>query len=397
MSNLDKYSFLQTERWQQFIQENKSKSIETVLFSLDKNTIIDKVILAQQIVGHKVASKKVESWSKHAHQLIFPPKINLEQSSSELTAKYKASLFSGQSFIDITGGFGVDSFFFGTSFKHGIHCEINIELQCIVSHNFDRLQTNIKSIQTDGLDYLRSTIEEFDMIYVDPSRRDQQNRKVVRLQDYSPNVLDHMDLLLSKGREILLKTSPLLDIKQVISLIPNLQQVHVVAVDNECKELLFLIKRHQTQPISIYCQDLTKHIDFRFTFDQESKACQLSPPQNYLYEPNVTLLKAGAFNSIAHAYNVNKLHPNTHLYTSNLIVPNFPGKVFEIIEVVKLDKSAIFNVVKDKKANLTKRNFPLSVSEIRKKVGLKEGGDWHLFATTLMKNSPKVLICKKVT
>ena len=314
MSNFqkDKYSFLEQPEWQSFLKKNQSKSAENVLLSL-KNVAIDTKVLAQQIVGKQVIDKKVPTWID-ATGLVFPPKIHLEQSSSEATAKYKASITKGQSFIDLTGGIGVDSFL-AKSFARGIHCELNEELQYVANHNFRQLQSPITSFAIDGIDYLENTKDTFDLIYLDPSRRDNNNKKVIRLEDYEPNVLDKLDLLLSKGKQILLKTSPLLDIKQSVSKLPYINDIHIVAVNNECKELLFLLDQKSKQKINLHCVDLGKDIQFSFDFGQESKKSEQSMPLSYLYEPNACILKAGAFNTVGHRFDVKKLHTNTHLYT----------------------------------------------------------------------------------
>ena len=391
----NRYSFLKSNFWQSFIEKNKTEPIENTLLSKEKTADIDTVILAQQIIGKQIILKKIPSWSSCLN-LFFPAKIHLEQSSSELTAKYKSTIIKGQSFIDISGGFGVDSFFFGKLFKYGIHCEINEELQFIVNHNFGQLHSNVKSILIDGLEFLRNTTDSFDLIYVDPSRRNKQNQKLVRLQDCHPNVINEIDFLLTKGNTILIKTSPLLDIKEVITHIPNLKEIHIVAVNNECKELLLLIKNNSNKHVNIRCCDLLNQIDFSFNYEQETKKCQQSLPLKYLYEPNVSILKAGAFNSLANSYNVKKLHLNTHLYTSNHKIDKFPGRIFEIIKEMKLDKKQLLKFLESNKANISKRNFPMSVAEIRKKTGIKDGGNCYIFATTLMNNKKRMLICKKV-
>lgn len=393
---MNKYSFLKSRVWQSFIEKNKDMPINQVLLSLKKNTNIDSKILAQQIVGRQIINKKVPSWSNKS-ELLFPPKIHIEQSSSEMTASYKSSLVSGKSFIDVTGGFGVDSFFLGKSFENGIHCELNQDLQFVASHNFKKLHANITSYSVDGIEFLKSSDTLFDLIYLDPSRRDEHNKKVIRLENYKPNVLNDLNSWISKGKRILLKTSPLLDIKQVINKLPYLSEIHIVAVDNECKELVFLYDRDViTQSPKLHCIDLKKQINFSFNLEQESQKSELSMPLTYLYEPNVSILKAGGFNSLSQTYNLKKLHNNTHLYTSDEKVSHFPGRMFEILKVVKLDKKQILAYLDCTAANISKRNFPLSVSEIRKKTGLKEGGNNYLFATTLLNQNRRVLICKKI-
>ena len=390
----NKYSFLEDPQWQSFLKKNQGRSVGDILFSL-KNTAIDRKLLGQQIVGLQIINKKVPSWTKTTG-LVFPPKINLEQSSSELTAKYKANIVKGKSFIDLTGGIGVDSFFLAKSFSFGIHCEISKELQYIAKRNLNQLQSPIKSYHTDGFKFLRNTKDTFDLIYLDPSRRDSNNNKVIKLEDYEPNILDNLNLILSKGKRILLKTSPLLEIKTSVTKLPYLNEIHIVGVNNECKELLFLFGQKSTQKIDLHCVDLSKDNYFSFDYQEEAQKSEQSLPLSYLYEPNACILKAGAFNTIGNRFNIKKLHTNTHLYTSNALLNHFPGRIFKISNVLQLDKKQISNVIRSQKANITKRNFPISVNEIRKKTGIQEGGNDYLFATTLMNGELRVLICEKL-
>ena len=392
----DKYSFLEEEIWQDYVLENYKKPIVKLLFSLDKKIGIDNNILANQLNGKKEIETKIPSWKEHK-KLIYPKKVNIEQCSSELTAKYKSQITSGKNCIDLTGGLGIDSFFISQSFKQTIHCENNHELQFIAHKNFKTLKANVTSLHTDGIAYLKASNETFDLIYLDPSRRNQNNNKVVKLNEYTPNILEHLNLLMKKGKQVLLKTSPLLDIKQVMTQLPQLKEIHVVAVNNECKELLFLIDTSQSKtPTSIICKDLSKNFNFTFDYKQELNCNNsLSLPLRYIYEPNASILKSGAFKSIASVYKLNKLHTNSHLYTSENEVKDFPGRYFELKAICSLNKKEISAVLEGKKANITKRNFPNTVKEIRKKLGLNDGGQDYLFATTLMNDEKRVLICKK--
>ncbi|MDB2368718.1 class I SAM-dependent methyltransferase [Flavobacteriales bacterium] len=392
----NKYHFLEDENWQDFILKNYIKPLDKVILSMNKGIGVDKNILANQLNGKLEVERKVPAW-KDNMKLIFPKKINIEQCSSELTARYKSQIVKGKSSIDLTGGWGVDSFFMSQSFEQSVHCEQDNELQFIANRNFINLNASIESFHSDGISYLKATKRTFDLIYVDPSRRNQSNNKVVRLDEYTPNILEHLDLLLTKGKQLLIKTSPLLDIKKAIQQLPQLTEIHVLALNNECKELVFLVGSQKTaiQPIVI-CKDLVKASDFTFDYQQEADyQHNLSQPLKYIYEPNVSILKAGAFKSIAAAYNLFKLHPNSHLYTSQNRVEDFPGRCFELRSIVRLNKKEILPILESKKANISKRNFPNTVNEIRKKLGLSEGGNDYVFATTLMDEKKRLLVCKK--
>ena len=202
-------------------------------------------------------------------------------------------------------------------------------------------------------------------------------------------------MLFEKGVNILLKTSPFLDIKQVLNELPYVKEVHVVSLKNECKEVLYLLNYKYTGEAQLHCVN-TAQSKYSFSYSQENETAPLSKPLDFLYEPNVSILKAGAFNSIANDFELEKLHPNSHLYTSHSLVEDFPGRTFKLDAVCKYNKKELLKHLSDKKANVTRRNFPVSIKEIRKKTGIKEGGEHYLFATTLKDNQPKILLCSKI-
>ncbi len=392
----NKYNFLNDDFWQDFIAKNYKKPLDKILFSLNQKLELDSGILANQLKARQIIETKIPSWQNHKN-LIFPKQLSIEQSSSENTALYKSKICSGESCIDLTGGLGIDSFFISKSFKNTIHCEKDLELQFIAQHNFKCLQAKVESHFTDGIEYLKHTNQSFDLIYVDPTRRNENNTKVVKLDEYTPNIILYLNLLLEMGKQILVKTSPLLDIRQAMEQLPQLKEIHVIAVNNECKELLFLIDANSNQKQTpIICKDLLK--DFTFKFDNEQELnykINLSLPQNYIYEPNASILKAGGFKSIGVSFKLSKLHANSHLYTSENYIKDFPGRCFKLNTICRLNKKEIQMTIKSKKANISKRNFPNSVNEIRKKLGLNDGGNDYIFATTLMNEEKRLLICKK--
>tara|TARA_B100000900_G_scaffold416000_1_gene448433 strand:+ start:2054 stop:3172 length:1119 start_codon:yes stop_codon:yes gene_type:complete len=354
----------------------------------------DMAAIAQQVEGKQKAKNKIPTWFK-TNNILYPVRLSMEQCSSEETAKYKAEIIKGRRFIDITGGFGVDAFFISQSFKKGVHCEVNKELQYIAQHNFKKLCSKITSFNQNGLEYLQTVQEKFDLIYIDPSRRNENNQKVVRLSDYTPNILEHIDLLFEKGENILVKTAPLLDIKQVLKELPYVKEIHIVSLKNECKEVLYLLDEKHTGEAQLHCINITQS-KYSFSYSQENEIASLDEPLDYLYEPNASILKAGAFNSIAKDFELRKIHPNSHLYTSHNLVEGFPGRTFKIDAVCKYNKKELLKHLSYKKANITKRNFPDSIAEIREKTGIKEGGEHYLFATTLQDNQPKILLCSKI-
>lgn len=370
------------------------KPAADLLFLTKKYPDWDMVAIAQQVAGKQKAKKKIPTWF-NTNNILYPVRLSMEQCSSEQTAQYKASICLGKRFIDLTGGFGVDTYFISQSFKEGVHCELNEELQHIAQHNFKTLGSGIQSFHQNGLEYLQTVQEKFDLIYIDPARRNDNNQKVIQLADYTPNILENLNLLFEKGKQILVKVAPLLDIKQVLNELPHVKEIHIVSLKNECKEVLYLLDKEYDGEAKLHCVNIDKS-KYKFTYSKEEKSAPLSEPLSYLYEPNASILKAGGFNSIAQDFNLQKLHPNSHLYTTQELVTDFPGRTFKIDAICKYNKKDLLQHLPKKKANITRRNFPVSVADIRKKTGVKEGGEHYLFATTLNDNKPKILICSKI-
>lgn len=353
--------------------------------------------LTSQIQACKKAEKKLPSWF-NTEKIYYPAPLSIEQTSSETTAEYKSDLVSGKSLIDLTGGFGVDSFFFGKKIDRVTHCEMDIELSEIATHNFEQLGIeNIETIPGDGIEYLKNTRQEkFDWIYIDPSRRHDQKGKVFFLKDCLPNVPEHLELLFAHSENILIKTAPLLDITAGINELKNVREIHVVAVKNEVKELLWILRKNYNREIEIKTINFqTAQPTFNFTYpDSDSDMVEYRNPQKYLYEPNSAILKSGGFNSLAKRLKLGKLHQHSHLYTSSKLI-DFPGRVFEIKQQLPFQKKIITAALKGIKANITTRNFPESVADLRKKFKIKEGGDLYLFFTKGLNDKKLLLFCKK--
>lgn len=353
--------------------------------------------LAQQIESKKKCAFKLPTWF-HSENIYYPSKLNIEQSSSEKTAAYKAALVKGKSLLDLTGGFGVDSYFFGKKIAKVTMCEIDQELAEIASHNLNALQAdNINVLNTDGISYLTNSDKISDWIYIDPSRRDKTKGKVFKLSDCLPDVTEHLDLLLEKSKSILIKTSPLLDITSGLKDLKSVEEIHILAVNNEVKELLWIIRSgYQQEPI-LKAVNITNSNQELFSFkrSEENKVrSSFAEPLNYLYEPNAAILKAGAFKTIGHQLHLKKLHEHTHLYTSESKV-SFPGRVFEILSEYPYSKKTMTDL-NIKKANITIRNFPIKVAELRKKHKIKEGGELYLFFVKDLHDNLLMLRCSKV-
>ena len=380
---------------QNFIQRNLNEDPTKLILkgaSFQDVTIQE---IVEQIIAKKKCQKKLPTWFNTA-QIYYPNKLNIEQTSSQITAKHKANIVSGSTLIDITGGFGVDCFAFAENFKHITHCEINKELSEIVKHNYYKLKiNNIETKAINGLEYLENNKQKFDWIYADPSRRNESKGKVFLLEDCAPNIPKNLDLLFQHTNNILLKLSPILDITASINELKFIKEIHIIAVNNEVKELLFILEKNYIKAIQIKTININKNGNEKF----ESKRVSLntstySLPKEFLYEPNSAILKAGLFNEVSYQLNLPKLNINSHLYTSIDLI-NFPGRRFKILEITTYNKKKIKKLITSNKANITTRNFPETVAQIRKKTGINEGGNNYLFFTTDLNNKLIVIICEK--
>jgi hypothetical protein len=381
---------------QSFIIEHLNEEPTKLILKGSPFPIVNIKEIVEQIISKKKCEKKLPVWF-HTKSIYYPNKLNIEQTSSEITAKYKAELVSGNSLIDITGGFGVDCFYFSKKINNVTHCEIESNLSQIVRYNFKILQAdNIRTIPQNGLDYLEKVHKNYDWIFVDPSRRSDVKGKVFLLEDCLPNIPNNLDHLFKFTENVLLKTSPLLDISASIKAFIHTKEIHVVAINNEVKELLFVLQKDYREEIIIRTVNLKKDASelFESSLNQDSKA-SFALPSNYLYEPNAAILKAGLFRDISSQLNIDKLHVNSHLYTS-IDLTEFPGRRFKIVQSTFFDKKELLKIVPSRKANITTRNFPQTVAQIRKKTGIKDGGNVYLFFTTNIHDKHIVLVCEKV-
>jgi 16S rRNA G966 N2-methylase RsmD len=351
--------------------------------------------LVIQLEGCKKCEKKLPTWFT-TPQIYYPPKIHIEQTSSERTAEFKSKLITGDSLVDLSGGLGVDSFYFSKVFQEVTHIESNPLLASIVKHNFETLKSPIKCIQGDSMEILKNSDSVYDCLYIDPSRRAENKKKVFLLSDCEPNVPNNLDLLWSKTHQILIKTSPLLDIKKGMEELQQLKQLWVVGIKNEVKELLWLLEKDFQGEPSLEAVNLESDQEaFRFQLTEEAaSSSKLSEPLSYLYEPNSSVLKSGAFKCVGERHGVSKLHTNSHLYTSDTL-KEFPGRRFKIVEVLPYHSKALREYRKTK-VNVSTRNFKQSVAQIRKKHHLLDGGALFMFFTTNLKNKTIVVVCEKI-
>ncbi|GAB3996647.1 SAM-dependent methyltransferase [Spirosoma daeguense] len=391
---------------QAFIQANLRTDVQALVLRSQRTDNLDIKKIASQISARQKACEKLPFWYAN-DKLVFPPTLSVEQASSELTAHYKASLINGKTLVDITGGMGVDAWAFSQRTERVDYVERQPELAELAAHNFPLLDAdNIHVWQGDGLLMLNDPNflpQPADWLYLDPHRRNEQGGKVVRLDDCEPNLLQpgFVDLLRSKARQILVKVSPLLDIDTAIRQLKYVDSVHIVSVQGEVKEILFTISNelipHENVQINAVNLFPTRTVSLTyFRHEEQNAPVTLGNPLRYVYEPNAAVLKAGAFRLVGTRFGLTKLSPNSHLYTSDTLQPDFPGRVFELTDVVKPDAKALKAQLPTLQANLTVRNFPQTVAVLRKQLNLREGGSVYIFATTLMNGDKRLLITQKV-
>lgn len=380
---------------QAFIQNNLDTNPTELALKKNPFPSIDYPQLINQVIAKKKAKDKLPTWF-NAKNIIYPTKISIEQTSSEITANYKATLIKGEKLIDLTGGFGVDDFYFSKHFKEVYHCELNKELSEIVAHNYTVLnQKNITCLHGDSLAILEQLNTSFDWIYIDPSRRSDIKGKVFLLKDCVPNVPELLEEYFKYADKILIKTAPILDITSGLNELNYVKKIHIVAVKNEIKELLWEIEYKYENEITISSVNIDSETVHQFeTIYRKEYLTTFSLPKKYLYEPNSAIMKSGNIEAVSGFYNLDKLHQHSHLFTSDTIIA-FQGRSFQINDVLPFQKEHM-KQFQNQKMNCTTRNFPLSVEEIKKKFKIKDGGTIFAFFTTNLNHEKIVLVCSKL-
>jgi hypothetical protein len=382
---------------QQFINHNIDKNASKLALQKNPFPDVEWISILNQVEAKTKAKDKLPTWFS-AKNIVYPSKISVEQTSSEKTASYKPSLISGECLIDLTGGFGVDDFYFAKKIKTVAHCEINPELSKIVQHNFEQLNVkNITCYSGNSLEILIELNTNWDWMYIDPSRRNDAKGKVFMLKDCLPNVPENLNLFFEYSDKILIKTAPLLDISAGLSELKNVKSIHIVALENEVKELLWELYKEYTGKIHIKTVNIIKEkLDtFEYTLDENPEMPKYGLPEKYIYEPNSAIMKSGGFDEVGTFYKLKKLHKHSHLYTNAEIIA-FPGRIFEIQNSFPYHKMDMKKFLEGTQANITTRNFPETVENIRKKWKIKDGGNQYCFFTTDENNNKIVLICTKI-
>lgn len=381
--------------------------VDTLALSLRGLSPHETELVLRRAEGLRRMSTKVPSWAA-VDDLSYPPRLSLEQCSSEATARYKAQvarrLVGGktETMVDLTGGFGVDFSFIGALFKRPVYVERQEVLCQAARHNFPLLGLErAEVVESDGTDYLEE-MQPASFIFLDPARRDNAGRKTVLIEDCEPNVTALLPLLLEKAPIVMVKLSPMLDIHSAVAALSAVRdgcvrEVHAVADGGECKELLLVLgaEKHTKPSLHIFEQGETYSLDF--TEEQTSIPHYADFPKEYLYEPGPAIMKAGAFKWTATHYDLEKLQANSHLYTGNCLLEHFPGRCFHVISVFSFSKADLKMLrTQAPQANISIRNFPGSVADLRKRLKIKEGGSLHIFATTLADNTHRLILTERL-
>ena len=381
-----------------FIREHTGDDVRQLALQAARYPLVDMRVAATQIEGRRLAAAKLPAWAA-TDGVMYPVRLSMEQCSSEATARYKASLVGGSRLADLTGGFGIDCSYMSERFDEATYIERNEELCRIARHNFGLLGLPIRVVNGNSAEVLPSMPVQ-DWIFLDPARRDGVGNKVVALSDCEPDVCQLEKLLLQKAVRVMVKCSPMLDISLAISQLTSVREVHVVSVGNECKELLLILGGTTGHGIEVRTVNFqgsgVQTIDYALEEEQAASCSYTSTVGRYLYEPNSSMMKAGCFRLPAGRYGLQKLHRNTHLYTSDTLVPDFPGRVFEVKNIDGFGKNELKLLSSElKKANIAVRNFPERPEALRKRLKLSDGGDVYLFATTLADEKRVIIRCVK--
>ena len=402
------------EATRDYICQHENEDVRKLALQGTKGTDIDLSMALQQIAGRQTARRKLPSWAA-VEGITYPPHLNMEQCSSEQTARYKSSLIptlfpsaneGNGVFADLTGGLGIDFYWMSQDFKKRIYVEQNEQLCAMAEHNFRLLGLESSVCCCDAATYL-TQMEAADVIFLDPARRNEHGGRTYGIADCTPNVLELLPLLMEKSRCVILKLSPMLDWRKAVEDIQKpmaigqkplayVNEVHIVSVNNECKELLLVLNKEQHGSLHITCINNDDRFEVLSTGEKKISTAEKTE-KAYLYEPNASIMKAGCFEEVEERFAVCQIAPNSHLFTSPIEITCFPGRKFQISAISSMNKQELRQTLTDvERANITVRNFPLTADALRKKLKIKDGGDTYIFGTTLADGQHKLYICRKI-
>ena len=391
-----------TPELRDFIHEHINDDTAELLLAARKYPDIDVPFVVEQIEARRRLKGKLPEWYENK-DIIMGGRVPAEQCSSELTARYKQSIVKGESLCDMTGGMGVDFWYMSEGMERAIYTERNEELCSIAKHNFQVLQTLRPEYVIRCGDGRELPIPSVDIIYLDPARRAGDGSRVYAMEDCEPNIVEWQDELLKHAKIVLVKLSPMVDLTDVLRKLKGVKELHIVGVKNECKEIL--VKAHAFDDsvcagcVEVHCVDFLTSGKIEYVFSLLG-GMEISLTdggvKRHLYEPDVTLMKAGAFGSLCARYPVWQLDVDTHLMTSDEWIPEFPGRVFEVEEMIPFSSKVLKRLKKEiPHANIAVRNFVMTADELRKKTGIKDGGEVYLFGAKVKDMGQMLLKCRK--
>jgi precorrin-6B methylase 2 len=395
------------EKTWNFIREHAEDDIRKLALLGSKDREVDLKRALQQIAGQQTARRKLPSWAG-VDGIVYPPHLNMEQCSSEQTARYKATLVAGggNRYMDLTGGLGVDFYWMSQNFEQRYYIEQNKELCSLAEHNFQTLGLDC-SVCCETAATALTGISHADVIFLDPARRNEQGGRTYDIKDCTPNILEMLPQLMEKADKVILKLSPMLDWRKAVEDLNYVREVHIVSVDNECKELLLVLTRSEN-PFRLVCVNNdsvfgvsmppgSQPVPIRQPSAIDSQLSALNPLPSYLYEPNASIMKAGCFTELEQQFSVAPISANSHLFLSSVEMRDFPGRGFQILGISSMNKHALKEALAGTdRANIAVRNFPLSAEQLRKRLKLKDGGDCYIFATTQADGEHRLYICCKI-
>ena len=402
------------EKTWEFVRQHADDDVRKLALQGTRDGEVDLPMALQQIAGWQTARRKLPSWAA-VEDVVYPPHLNMEQCSSERTARYKAQIVGrGDIFVDLTGGFGIDFYWLSQGFQQRIYVEQNEALCALADHNFRQLGHACMVKCSTAAAFLQ-TLTHADLIFLDPARRNEHGGRTYGIADCTPNVLEMLPLLLQKSDRVLLKLSPMLDWQAAVTELQFVSEVHILSTDNECKELLLLLEP-SAEPRSVEdCLVVCVNNNQVFKIDEKEQSKDLLQVKSgftssktgvyfkqnqeplFLYEPNASIMKAGCFSVLEQRFPVSQVAPNSHLFLSSDEIDDFPGRRFQIQSISSLNKKELSSVLAPlERANMTVRNFPMTVDQLRKKLKLKDGGDIYIFATTTADGQHRLFICRKI-
>lgn len=382
MKNSNDNPLLLDEVTSRFVSAHRHDDVKALALHTPRG--VDREAAIRQVAGWQAMSRKVPQWAA-TDGIVYPPHLSLEQCSSQATATLKASLVEGDTLVDLTGGLGVDCSFMARSFKRVTYVERDANLCELARHNFALLGLDhVTVVNVEAERFLAAMEGEVGVIFIDPARRDAHGGRVVLLSDCTPNVEALRESLLAHARRVLIKLSPMLDSHDAVRRMEHVSRVLVVSVGGECKELLLMLERGFAGSTTVSC--INDDTTFDYCPDDPCPPLPLWDEQNarrFLYEPNASIMKAGAFAPLAARFSLEGVAMNSHLFLSDTMKNDFPGRTFVIDEVMPLSSSLLKRGLPGlKAANVTVRNYPMRTEQLRRRLRLNDGGDTYLFATT---------------